>query len=190
MPAVDFHSLAFKVFVNREEVRDLLQHVRIDLRIVPHVRISRIILADGQHLLIENTLVEHLHQADRPHLHHAAWKAGRIHQHQHVERIAVVAQCRRNESIVSRVVHRRVEIPIQTKDVQLLVVFILVDALKRNLDDGVYNFGHLVANRQLQIIDHVNSSVRNLMRNWRNTSQWHRRLLAPNGTYRCSRSPL
>src|SRR5438105_4493373 len=40
-------ALNFEVFVDREEMSDLAQHMRIDLGVVPHVLVTRIALADG-----------------------------------------------------------------------------------------------------------------------------------------------
>ncbi len=122
---------------------DLLQHVRIDLREVPHVLVARIALADAQDLLIAKPLIGHLQQPNRTNLHHAARKAWRIDQHQRVQRVAIFAKRARDEAIVPGVVNRRVEIAVQAKDVELFVVLILVDSLVRNLDDRIDHLGAL-----------------------------------------------
>ena len=75
VPALHLHPLAFQILVDREEVRNLLQHVRIDIRIVPDVGETRIVLAHGQHLFVKRSLVHHLQQANGPHLLHAPRKA-------------------------------------------------------------------------------------------------------------------
>ena len=48
MPPFDFHPLALKILVNGEKMRHFLEHVGINLRIIPHIGVARIILADGQ----------------------------------------------------------------------------------------------------------------------------------------------
>jgi hypothetical protein len=45
---------------------------------------------------------------------------------QHVQRVAVVAQRRGNESVVARIVHRRMQVAVELEDVQFLVVLKLV----------------------------------------------------------------
>ncbi len=75
VPPLHLHALALQILVDREEVRDLLQHVRVDVGVVPHIRIARIVFAHRQHLLVQHALVQHLKQANRTHLLHASWKA-------------------------------------------------------------------------------------------------------------------
>ena len=154
VPALDLHPLAFKILIDGEEVRNLLQHVRIDIGVVPHIGVARIVLAHRQHFLVQHALVQHLQQPDRPHFLHASGKARPRHQHQHVQRIAVVAQRGGNESIVSRIVHRRVQVAVQLEDVQLLVIFKLVGSVLGDLDHRAKHLGGAVANRQFQIINH------------------------------------
>jgi hypothetical protein len=45
-------------------------------------------------------------------------------------------------------VYRGVKVAIQTEYMQLLVVLVLVDAVERDLDDGVDYFGALLPDRQ------------------------------------------
>jgi hypothetical protein len=92
VPAFDLHTLPLKILVNREEVRNLFQHVRINIRVVPHIVVARVVFAHRQHLLVQNSLVQHLQQTDWPHFLHATRKAGARHKHKHVQRIAVIAQ--------------------------------------------------------------------------------------------------
>jgi len=148
-PALHFDALAFEVLVDREEVRDLAQHVRIDLGDIVDVLVPGVSLADAEDLLIPQALVEHLEYADGAYLHHAAGEAGRIDKHQAVERVAVVAEGGGEEAVVAGVVDGRVEIAVETEDVQLLVVLVLVDSLVRNLDDGVDDLRALRSDRKL-----------------------------------------
>ena len=93
VPASDLHPLALQILVNREKVCDLLQHVRIDIRVIPHVVEARVVLAHRQHFFVQYALVQHLQQPNRPNFLHAAGKTRPRHQNQHVQRVAVVAQC-------------------------------------------------------------------------------------------------
>jgi len=154
VPAPYLNALAFKVFVDREEVGNLFEHVRVDVGKVPHIVETRIILADSQHFLVQHALIEHLKQADGAHLLHAARKTGTRHQHQHVQRVAVIAQRGRNKAIVARVVHRRMQVAVQLEDVQLLVVFVFLGPILGDLDDRAKNLRRAIADGQFKIIHH------------------------------------
>ena len=90
-PTLHLHPLALQILVDREKVRDLLQHVRIDIGVVPDVCEAGIVFPYCQDLFVEDALVQHLQQTDGADLLDAARKAGTRHQHQHVQRVAVVA---------------------------------------------------------------------------------------------------
>ena len=87
-------------------------------------------------------------------------EAGRINQHQDVERIAVVAQGTGDESVITGIVNRRVEIAVEAKDVQRFVVFVFVSLPSGNLDDCVNFIGRAFTNRQRKIICHDCCPVR------------------------------
>jgi len=61
------------------------------------------------------------------------------------------------EAIVAGKVDRGVKIAIQTKDVKLLVIFVLVNRLKGNLHYHVDNFRCFVPERQAYVINHGSS---------------------------------
>ncbi len=153
-PAVDLHFFIFQVLVRGEELRDFLQLVRMDLLIAVDVEVPGIRAAHGQNLFVTFAVVDHFHQTDHTHLLQAPWKARLINKHQHIQGIVVVPQRRRQEAVVPRVMHRRVQVAIQLEHVQLLVVLVLHLSFVRNLDDRVHNLRRLGAHRQFQIIRH------------------------------------
>jgi hypothetical protein len=71
----------------------------------------------------------------------------RIHrllsEDQHIERIAVVAERSRDESVVRRIVDGAVEHAIQTKESRLFVEFVFVRAAFGDFDDGRKRRGDL-----------------------------------------------
>ena len=140
-PAFDFDTLAFEVFVDREEMRDLPKHVRVDLGEVPDVFIARIAFADAEDFFVGQALVEHLKEADGANLHDATREAGRVDEDETVERVAVGGEGAGDEAVVAGVVDGRIEVAVETKDVELFVVLVLVDILVGDLDDGVDDFG-------------------------------------------------
>ena len=128
--------------------------MRVNIRVVPHIVIAGIVFPHRQHLFVQDALVQHLQQADGAHLLHAAGKARPRHQHQHVQRVAVVAQRGRNKAVIAGVVDRGVKIAVQLEDVQLLVVFKLLGSVQRNFNDRAKDLGGTIADRQFKIINH------------------------------------
>jgi len=58
-PTDDLRALGFQLFIDREEVFDLQQDVRIQLGIVPHVLIDWIIRSNRENLFVFPSLVYH-----------------------------------------------------------------------------------------------------------------------------------
>ena len=155
LPALDFDVLAFEVLVDRKEVGNLFQDVGVDVGILVHIVVARISFAYTEDLFVALTLVDHLEYADGADLLDAAGKAGGIDQHEHVERIAVVAEGAGNEAVVARVMHRRKEVPVEAEDVQILVVLVLANSLQRDLDYGIHQFRRLRSDGQGEVIRHI-----------------------------------
>ena len=80
----------------------------MNLLIARDVEKARIRAAHGKDLLVAFAAVHHHHHADGAHLLQASGEARLIHQHQNVERVAVVAQRTRQETVVAGIVHGRV----------------------------------------------------------------------------------
>ena len=153
-PAFHLHPFPLEILIDRKEMGDLFEHVGIDLGVVPNVGVARVVLADSENLLIRHSLIEHFQEADRANLHDAAREAGRIDQDQNIQRVSIVAQRRRDKAVISRVMYRGIEVTVEAKDVQALVIFVFVDALGRNLNHGVNDLGRIVADGQFQIVNH------------------------------------
>ncbi len=158
-PALDFDALAFEVLVDGEEVRDLPEHVGVDLGEVPDVFVARVALADAEDFFVAEALVEHLEEADGADLHDAAGEAGRVDQNEDVEWVAVIGQSAGDEAVVAGIVDGRVKIAVETEDVEFLVVLVLVDALVGDLDDGVDDLGAVGPDGEFKIVRH---KIRNL----------------------------
>ena len=95
-----------------------------------------------------------LGEADGANLHDATGEAGSIDEDEAVERITVGGEGAGEEAVVARVVDRRVEIAVETKDMEFFVVLVLVAALIGNLDNGVNDFGTIGSYGEFQIIRH------------------------------------
>ena len=90
-----------------------------------------------------------MEQPDRARVHQAAGEDRDRHQHEHVERIAVVAQRAGQEAVVAGIVDRAVEHAVEPEDAELLVELVLVALVGRDLDDGRDLVGGLGAGRDV-----------------------------------------
>ena len=133
---------------------DLAEHVGIDLGEVPDVLVAGVVLTDAEDLLVAETLVEHLEDADGADLHDAAGEAGGVDEDEAVEGVAVVAKGAGDEAVVAGVVDGGVEIAVETEDVELFVVLVFVDTLVGNLDDCVDDLGAVRPYGEFQVVRH------------------------------------
>ena len=135
---------AFEILVDGEEVGDLAEHVGVDLGEVPDVLVARVVFADAEDFLVAEALVKHLKHADGADLHDAAGKAGGVDEDEAVDGVAVVGEGAGDEAVVAWIVDGGVEVAVETKDVEFLVVLVFVDALVGDLDDSVDDLGGLL----------------------------------------------
>ena len=133
---------------------DLLEHVGIDLGEVPDVLVAGVVLADAEDFFVAEALVEHLEDSDGADLHDAAGEAGSVDQDEAVEGVAVVTEGAGNEAVVAGVVDGRVEVAVETEDVELFVVLVFVDTLIGNLDDCVDDLGAVGPYGEFQVVRH------------------------------------
>src|SRR5262249_15393577 len=84
-----------------------------------------------------------------------AGEARRFHQNQHVQGIAIQTQRLGYEAVVSGIVNRRKQGAIQAKDVELLVVLVLVHRVSGNLNDSVDTVRSTVADGKFRVIKHL-----------------------------------
>ena len=97
----------------------------------------RIVVRDGEDLVVVALLVGHVEHADRAGADDAAGER-RLRDHdQDVERVAVIGQAALDEAIVARVVDARVEDPVEHEPMADVVVLVLVPAPARDLHDDL-----------------------------------------------------
>jgi hypothetical protein len=135
-------------------VGDLAKHVGVDLGEVPDVFVARVVFADAEDLFVAESLVEHLQNADWTYLHDATGETGSVNEDEDVERIAVVGEGAGDEAIVTGIVDGRVEIAVETEDVEFLVVFVFIAALVGDFDDGVDDLGAVRPYGEFQVVRH------------------------------------
>lgn len=151
-PAKHLGPLAFKIFVDGKEVLYLSQNVRLNLCAIVDVAESGIAGRAGDNLLVSNALIEHLEETNRPRVIDAAGESGSIPKHQNIQRVTVLGESPRNESVVSGIMNWRMKISVETKHAQFLVVFVFVNASLRNLDDGGHHVRCVLTNGNVQIV--------------------------------------
>src|SRR5262245_34290094 len=133
IPAGDFRLLALEFLVDGKEMLDLTQGVGKDLGAILYLAVQRVALGDGQDFFVLLALVNHAQHADGADFHQASGKARRLHQHQHVQRVAIQTQRRGDETVVAGIMDRRKKSPVQAKHVELLVILVLIDRVPRDL---------------------------------------------------------
>ena len=132
-----------QVLVHLKEVLDLLEVVLRDVvQLVEPVGIG-IAQRDRQHLLVGRAAVHQVEQPDGPGVDQTAGEDRDGHEHQDVQRIAVVAERAGQKAVVAGIVHGAVEHPVQPEHAELLVELVLVPLVGRDLDDRGHSSGGL-----------------------------------------------
>src|SRR6202453_5013901 len=127
-PANDLYPLVgFKILVVREEMLDLLDRNRWQVRVIVHMRVAlgEFRRRHGEELLVLAPFVLHDQDADNLATHDRARNDRARVGDDHVARIAVARERMGNEAVISRIAHRGVEKPIDLKRAALLVHLVL-----------------------------------------------------------------
>ena len=95
----------------------------------------RVVHGDGDDLVVDPLVVAHEEPADRPSPHDRERHDRLLHEDEHVQRVAVARVRLRDEAVVGRVMHRRVEDAIEHQEPGLLVQLVLALRPLRDLDD-------------------------------------------------------
>jgi len=101
------------------------------------VLLPRVAGRDADDLVVAALLVGHPEHADRAAADQAAGEGGLLHQHQGVQRIAVLAQSVLDEPVVGRVLGRGEQRPVQPDPAGVMVGLVLVAAPARYLHHHV-----------------------------------------------------
>src|SRR5690606_39475079 len=99
--------------------------------------VQRIMHRDGENLLVEPLLIAHAEHTDRSHDNEASGEGRHGDHHEHVERISVVGESAREETVVTGVIHGTVEQPVALEVTGLLVELVLVAAAARSPDGRI-----------------------------------------------------
>ena len=137
--AADIGLAPLELLVGRKEVLDLPEPMRAEViqagRLVP----ARIIVGDGQDLVVVSLVVGDVEDAHRAGADDSP--GGRLADyHQDVEGVAVVCEAAVYEAVIAGVVNAAVKDPVKHEAVPSVVVFVRVPAARGDLDrdlDGI-----------------------------------------------------
>lgn len=155
VPTGDLSLFSFKTFVNGKEVLNFAQRMGEHLRVVVDLAVERITFRHGQDLLIAFSLINHPQHANRPHLNQAARKRCRLQQHKDIERVAIAAERAGNEAIITGIMDGREQRAIQTEDVQLFIVLVLVDRAFWYFNHCIHKLRRAATDGKVGVIRHM-----------------------------------
>ncbi len=139
----------FKILVVGEEVADLVEQnfgefrIGVDLGVIGMQIIDR--YCDD--FFVRTGFIDHVEHTDGPGTDDAARHHGHPSHHQDIERITVFRQSMRHETVVRRVVHRRVQKPVDEHRTRFLIDLVLDRiAAQGDFDDNVQVPWRVMAN--------------------------------------------
>src|SRR6266566_1390282 len=106
LPSNDLYAPSFQVLVDMEEVLHFLQIMLRKVGDVEVLVVIRIVTRYRQDLVIGLTAVEHLENAEGSTVDLAPGECGLVDVNEHVQRVAVLVQCARNENVIPRIMDR------------------------------------------------------------------------------------
>jgi len=154
LPAPDLRTLSFELLVNVEEMLDFAKVMRNHIVDVANRLEAGIPVHHGQYLLVRLLLVHHLEHADRAHGEQDARETGLVYQREDIERISILGQGAGYKAIVPGIVHGGIERAIQSEHAEMIVVFVFVAGIPRDLNDHTDDRGRLRAGLQIVQIFH------------------------------------
>src|SRR5918997_4764440 len=122
---LDVDLLVFQLFVVFEKASQLIEAMLGQLVEALVGAVLGVFEGDADDLLVVLAVVDHVHHAYGPNDQKAQRLDGLLHEHEHVERVAVVAQGPGNKPVVGRVVDGRVEDAVYLQEPRGLVQLVL-----------------------------------------------------------------
>jgi carboxypeptidase family protein len=142
---IDLDGLAFELFVILKKAAEHEQAVRRHLRSLAVGVELGILGRDGDDFVILLAGVDHGHQADSAGVNDGQGDDRFLAQHEYIERVVVLGERLRNETVVGGIVDGRVEDAVEADQAAGFVQFILHAGAEGDFDDAVEFVGKLVA---------------------------------------------
>src|SRR5215216_8193605 len=134
-PADCFDAYPFQVFIYGEEMLNLFEVVRREIRKFADVGKEWVVVQHRQNLVVRLAFVGHSEYTDRAGLDDAASKGWQIRDDQNVERVAIFIIGLWDEAVIAGVMHRRIQHPVELEGASLFMIFVLIARAFGNLDD-------------------------------------------------------
>lgn len=130
----------FKVFVDREEVFDFGERFGGNVVDVRSVAPTWFAMVHAKDLGVAAGVIGHPHHADGANMNPTSWECWIFGQHEDVERIAVLGERVRDESVFGGVGRGGEEAAIEANSACFVVDLILITAATRDFDDDIDGF--------------------------------------------------
>src|SRR3954469_24118825 len=157
LPAHNLDSPTLEILVDMEEMLHFLQIMLGKVGDVEILVVIRIVARDRQNLVVGLAAIQHLENTDGPAVDLAARKRRLVDVNEDVEWVSIEVQRTGDETIVSRIMHRRVEHAVEPDHAGGFVELVFVSAPARHLDHRRHVVRQVDARRQIVpgIDDHV-----------------------------------
>src|SRR3954465_10004680 len=154
LPTEDLYSTALEVLVDMEEVLHLLQIMLGEVSDVEVFVVVGVVAGHRENFVVGLAAIQHLEHAQRSTVDLASGERRLIYMDEYVQRIAIFVKRSGNKPVITRIVHRRVQHPVEANHSGRLVELVLVAAAPRDLDDRGNVVGWM--NSRWQIVPRVN----------------------------------
>src|SRR5215213_4454952 len=138
LPTTDLRLLvAFEALVDLKELLDLAQVLIRQVLQGAYLREARVVVGDGQDVVLLALGVCYVQGSDRAGPHHAAGERRIVGGYHYVQGVATIGQRGGHEAVVGRVAHGAGQDPVTHDDPEMGFVLVLVAATHGDLYDGV-----------------------------------------------------
>src|SRR5207248_1050085 len=84
--------------------------------------------------------VHHVENTHRTNLDQATGKTRFLHEREHVHRVVIFSQGAGDKTVITRIMHRRIQGAVQPEHTELSVIFVLVGRVLGDLDNHAHQF--------------------------------------------------
>src|SRR5215210_587294 len=149
LPTTDLRFLvAFEALVDLKELLDLAQVLLRQVLQGSYVRKARVVVGDGQHVVLIAFGVSYVQRSDRAGPHHAAGEGRIVGGYHNVQGVAAIGERGGHEAVVGGVADGARQHPVSHDDPEVGFVLVLVAAAYRDFYYGVDQLGSVISDRQ------------------------------------------
>src|SRR3954469_18071227 len=112
LPTEALDSTTLEILVDMEEMLHVLQIVLREVSDVEVFVVVRVVAGHRENLVVGLAAIQHLEHTERPAVDLASGKGGLVYMDEYFQRIAIFVKRSGNKPVVTRIVHRRVQLPV------------------------------------------------------------------------------